>query len=469
MHTPFNALSVSYFISYSRCAYADSLLEEKTSLQRCRGCKQPDAYKPSLSVSNGHCCETTELLSSTTRINKKARLDQVHATGNRWTATHGFYAVMGGFAVDTSSFWKKEQTTFTPAGIVKLAELGLLPAMSEKDIQDKSKANSFAKVLVCWQAGWFLIQFAARLAKGLPVTLLELHTVAQAIFAFAAYAVWFKKPYNVKRPTICDDPRVIDLASLFLLADNHVARKMNIRFSTKRRPPPSRTTLACSMADEFSPLNISPSGKLGQKQSQRLERANRALHRMRSMSQHLTWRVTEIEKCIFFETEYTTDWQADFYVRSPYDKAGIDVRDHSKHGSSSFWSFKKDIAISSLISCLYAAFHLGAWASHFPSIQEQWLWRASALLLVTTPVPWLIRLFSDKDPVESAIEGSSTKSLRRLRNCCLWLGLTIGVCMIILYPAARLYLLVESLISLRSLESGAFQTVAWTKSIPHIS
>ena len=50
---------------------------------------------------------------------------------------------------------------------------GLLPDITKAEILDKSKSNSLGKAVVCLQVGGFVLQFGARLAQHLPITLLE--------------------------------------------------------------------------------------------------------------------------------------------------------------------------------------------------------------------------------------------------------------------------------------------------------
>ena len=59
-----------------------------------------------------------------------------------------------------------------------LARCGRLPDVPKEDILDKSKANGLAKALVMIQALWMLLQTIGRLFAGLPVTLLEVNTIA---------------------------------------------------------------------------------------------------------------------------------------------------------------------------------------------------------------------------------------------------------------------------------------------------
>ena len=107
-----------------------------------------------------------------------------------WTMTHSFFACTGGFAFElegldavdsTDKDQEKRQPqrmTLTARGAALLAQCGRLPKVDREDIEDKSKANDLAKATVIMQACWMLVQVIGRLAAKLPVTLLEVNTVA---------------------------------------------------------------------------------------------------------------------------------------------------------------------------------------------------------------------------------------------------------------------------------------------------
>ena len=105
---------------------------------------------------------------------------------NPWTMTHSFFASTGGFVFD---YWEEDQWNFLPRGtphrlsitargMALLIKCGHVPDIPEAEIKDKSKANNVAKALVMIQAFWMLIQVLARVVTGLPVTLLEINTIA---------------------------------------------------------------------------------------------------------------------------------------------------------------------------------------------------------------------------------------------------------------------------------------------------
>lgn len=98
--------------------------------------------------------------------------------------THSFFASTGGFAFETADDEAPylpngcDRLTLTARGVAFLASCSHLPDVSKAEITDKSKANNVAKALVIIQASWMLLQVIERLLASLPVTLLEVNTIA---------------------------------------------------------------------------------------------------------------------------------------------------------------------------------------------------------------------------------------------------------------------------------------------------
>jgi hypothetical protein len=123
-----------------------------------------------------------------------------------WTMTHSFFAGMGGYAINTrcESSDKSGRVAVRGDGILLLARQGHLPDLSMEMISDKSKADSLAKTLVCVQAGWLVVQCIARLVTGLPVTLLEVVTLAHCLCTLGMYMLWWHKPLDILEPVVLD-------------------------------------------------------------------------------------------------------------------------------------------------------------------------------------------------------------------------------------------------------------------------
>jgi len=79
----------------------------------------------------------------------------------------------------------------TTAGVLKLAKSDHWIYISEAAIDDKSKANPVQKSLILLQVHWMATQCISRASYGLPLTLLELHTIVHVVCALSLYVCWF--------------------------------------------------------------------------------------------------------------------------------------------------------------------------------------------------------------------------------------------------------------------------------------
>lgn len=138
-----------------------------------------------------------------------------------WTLSHGFYACMGGYALDITDLSPGEEFlsvpekrwTCTKFQLYRLLDdyPDLLPDLSKEEISEKSKASMMAKTLVCLQALWFSAQCLSRLVEGLPISLLELNTFGHAVCTVVIYLLWWEKPFDVEGPTLVRGTEVNEL------------------------------------------------------------------------------------------------------------------------------------------------------------------------------------------------------------------------------------------------------------------
>ena len=71
---------------------------------------------------------------------------------------------------------------------------------TEAETKDKGKSDWLVESLVLLQTSWFVMQRIARGIKHLPVTHLEIVTLAYAAINFVIYIFWWNKTLNVNRP-----------------------------------------------------------------------------------------------------------------------------------------------------------------------------------------------------------------------------------------------------------------------------
>ncbi|KAG1838369.1 hypothetical protein DFJ58DRAFT_126282 [Suillus subalutaceus] len=106
---------------------------------------------------------------------------------------------MGGFML---YFDDKSRATLRPDELLRFVREGSVdvPVIIEADIEDRSKGDALSKGIAVLQLAWFVLQLVARYTQNLPITLLEIDTLAVAALTCITYGFWWKKPKDVGRP-----------------------------------------------------------------------------------------------------------------------------------------------------------------------------------------------------------------------------------------------------------------------------
>ena len=135
----------------------------------------------------------------------------------QWSRTHGFFIIMGGFHLfkrgskkmdNVQPISHEEDIPLHPLTAIDLygdnttldIDFSSFTVPTEVEIKDRGKSDWLAKSLVLVQTSWFVMQCIARGIKHLPVTHLEIVTLAYAAMNFVIYIFWWNKPLNVNRP-----------------------------------------------------------------------------------------------------------------------------------------------------------------------------------------------------------------------------------------------------------------------------
>jgi hypothetical protein len=77
----------------------------------------------------------------------------------------------------------------------------IIPFTSEAELKDRGKSDGIAKAVVLLQTSWFVIQCIARGVEHLPLTELEIVTLAYTMMNISIYFFWWDKPRDVGCPT----------------------------------------------------------------------------------------------------------------------------------------------------------------------------------------------------------------------------------------------------------------------------
>ena len=488
-----------------------------------------------------------------------------------WTTEQAFFAVTGGLAVNTESFWHKPRITLTPEGIVLLAEINLLPRFSQAEVREKSQADIIAKLIVCLHALWFMFQSFARVAQGLPLTLLEVHTMTHIACALGMYMMWLRKGYIIKNPIIWDDQRIVNMAALMALRKDDTTWEFVDRWNgwpfhpeedddegsdiddtpddleenlanmplmrviiDRANSDNSITTLAFTswvhfissypmsdfemvdkeaqlqhLSDAGIPLEDVPNYSQIQQPSG-VDRAGFPLQEVARCSQQqhnidvktvrywnkaptkIFAHLDGANKALDYlrESNYHFRWKRqDDGTMEYYKGHAFVVHNHSNwlikgrfRGSSSEYKEPKGIRHMAIIaiSCLYGASHLSAWRFEFPTMIEMWLWRTSCITMIASPVLLVLLILLRKaEEILRRVGGRADPDKGKLGWFRRWCGYILLTVMVVdalylgyaagtFYPLIRLFLLGESLASLRSPANGTYATIKWTEFMPTV-
>lgn len=128
---------------------------------------------------------------------RRLELDEGSPVGTEWTLRQAFCMNAGGLALQTQDEWI--YTVKQASDISFLIQASILSSsdLRKRDIEDRSKADSFAKAFTLVQVTWFLCSVITRWAYHLPVSPIELATVAYVANGVATYASWWYKPKDM--------------------------------------------------------------------------------------------------------------------------------------------------------------------------------------------------------------------------------------------------------------------------------
>jgi hypothetical protein len=363
-----------------------------------------------------------------------------------WKQAHGFFTIMGGFILldDENELYtlKRQRDTEDPtkASIELYLQLGKIH-ITEKEIKDKSKGDMLSKGIVIVQTGWFVLQCISRLVEHLPLTELELVTVGFAVLNLATYVFWWEKPLNVK----CAVRVLIEKQ----ISEQGIGGREGHSGSpggSGRRSEELNGAAAAGVLVSSTGYNTMPNSRNAVADVVDSVRHNGVLFAIRNGGwtalNHLFW--TPFGPFI--------DW---LFGRDVTERGATRV---STLFAGSLNTDNQALAaglVATLVASVFGAIHCIAWSFTFPLHTEQIIWRISALCI--TCLPWPVFLCT----AIIALDQSRSD----------WLAFFLrgnGYIYIFIYITARISLLVQAFISLRTLPPRAYETVRWTTFIPHV-
>ncbi|KAF9443398.1 hypothetical protein P691DRAFT_842859 [Macrolepiota fuliginosa MF-IS2] len=343
-----------------------------------------------------------------------------------WTLTHGFLLEMGGLRKDSRV-------------VERLGDLTEPFDLPEHEINDRSKGDFLTKLFVVLQTTWFLLQCLARWVAHLPVTELEVISLAFCFLNIITYFLWWNKPQKMG---------VAILVHLRLpIPDTSEPEEELGTHTEKVENVQSKGTM--SLLSLFPRLYQAVGGG------------------MRTVRQ-LPATAAQWIKVAYFDVLGMDfgDWLC--FLSRPLvpllamtTAAGRGVVQEIVppmvfHSSVNCFEDLQTLLPFFIISVVFGCLHLiPIWTSSFPSNVEKCLWIIFSSMISVEPVLIAIVLF----PTWSYINYSPLPPLA--------LGAFIIVPCSTVYIVARLVLIVLAFTTLRELPQGVYQNIEWTTFFSH--
>jgi hypothetical protein len=380
--------------------------------------------------------------------------------------THGFFFSMGGFV---SRDTKKPITT-----IAQLHEepgyLSAIQATPREEIMDKSKGDGLSKGIALMQGLWFIVQIIARAAQRLPVSELEITTLAFAVVNIFVWVLWWHKPLDVQQPILIAsgrphfDPLGRPQAELKALKPNiEDAEDRPLMVSFERNP--SDATLMHGLLPGEHPLHnegwdpllptVDEVGSDSDAESSRTSQEDNISH---GIQIHVPPPILPTRSPTpprrrrdnpFLETLFFGPVQGIYPHYEP----------RPSHAVPEFWSSHDEpqprtAFAGMLVGVVFGAIHCAAWNASFPSLAERILWRVSAVAVAGYPALLVI-----PHAVGHVLWGGNT------HDHVPFASQVLGVA---LYALFRIILIVLPFTTLRAVGEGWLVDVDWTLYIPHL-
>ncbi|EIN12163.1 hypothetical protein PUNSTDRAFT_130431 [Punctularia strigosozonata HHB-11173 SS5] len=454
---------------------------------------------------------------------------------NLFTLVHGFYASIGGYVFDVSGDEDDEDANdghpslILPAGRTRMTltaqgvcflmkhDPDLIPDIPETSITDRTQASALSKALLLAQVAWFCANCLSRITEHLPLSLLEVSTVAHGLCTLVTYLLWWSKPLNVVEPTLIRGSRAREACALMVMcsveeyhmlygvacirfpaemqfvkcleqdASNNLMGQPDGSFSSSS--PPSRLVfpqrvkvnlsekqlcpkmLPLSLLPETSYLgntNLAPKS-LVMKRPGFFDLKSKMLYGSRPVPWHI--RDRKEHEAITLESEDIQRWTlASAAMRNyglisppildkPYVLPYSSLQSSTDFKGQGLSGIMRSNLSAAALALTYGVPHFLAWNARFPTAMERLLWRIATVVISSWGMG--MALIVATIVVVRMTLGIYTGERRGETR--------LVACAAMPYITMSGYLLIESLRQLFFLEPAAYELPSWSNYWPHFA
>ena len=227
--------------------------------------------------------------------------------------------------------------------------------LSIDNINDKNKTDGVVKLAALIQVLWFLAQCLMRKAHNLPLSQYESMTISYVPLFAITYYLWWVKPKDVMAATLVDLPTMSDERL------RHFERLAVSNIFDASDHPENRFGIVWALTPRVFEKEA---------RDQVLQEARRQAGLIVRST-----RICETTKYGRAEVEHSVPQTLDITLPEEIVLS---------HWDPELYHSKVFFPLSCICGASFGALHLISWNSHFPTVVEQWLWRASSIASIVT-------------------------------------------------------------------------------------
>lgn len=338
-------------------------------------------------------------------------------------------------------------------------------SITKEEIKDKGRGDMFSKGVVVIQTGWFILQCIARRIEHLPLTELELVTLAFAALNFATYGLWWYKPLDVQCPLrVYGRPKKGDTDTHVHDPTRETKGAEDLKFGV------TEGAEELKFGDVIAAIYDAPAAIARRIYSgaviirEKLPAAIREIARelLKAIIRAVDYVHTNSILSIIHSGASACIRGVTYPIWLLARLVGAEEKmEPLAKQVPTFYAGELTESENWLANCaglaiatVFGGIHCFAWPFQFPSQAELWLWRMSSLTITCVPLSLFMLAWVGKR--------------LRVHHLLSWLPTVIYGGGVLLYILARTILLILPFAALRSLPPEAYQTVSWTDFIPHV-
>jgi len=281
-------------------------------------------------------------------------------TGGGLKLVHAFYIGMLALKYRTAQgervIWPNQYIWLLEQGLIDWDDHALW-GLAKENIRDKSNADGIAKLLALVQVSWFMAQSIMRRAHALPLSQLESMTLSYIPLFAVTYFFWWVKPKDILTPSVVDLPD--------MLPEQKTAfESMAVSSAFDDQGEGKRDSL-------WTVWHLTPRVFEKEAKDKALQEAQQKASRE---AQHPIVSANESGETL--EEKGSTCLAGT--VKTPTKEIVVAHWDPKLYHSKILWP------VICLFGASFGAVHLICWNTRFPTLVEQWLWRAAALVSVVS-------------------------------------------------------------------------------------